>query len=284
MLIQMEKAVKSYGGFQLNCTLEVQPGRVTGLVGPNGSGKSTAMAALLGLIHTEQGEVEILGKSPTALTPEDKRRIGVTLSEGGFSEYLMPDHIAGILEALYPNVDKFDFLKKMTAAGLPLDKPLKDYSKGMRAKFDLLCALCHNADLLILDEPTSGLDVLARDEVLDLLRDFMAEKEGRGILISSHISSDLEGLCDDIYMIKNGKIVLHEDTDRILGSYAILKLTREQYDNVDKRHILYVKKESYGISALTDHKSFYADNYPEIVMDKGTIDDVMTTILRGEKI
>lgn len=283
MLIKMQNAVKTYGEFQLNCTLEVGSGRITGLVGANGSGKTTTMAAILGLIHTEQGEVQVLGKAPMALTPADKCRIGVTLSEGSFSEYLMPDNIAGMLAALYPKVDKFDFLKKVTAAGLPLDKPLKDYSKGMRARFDLLCALCHDADLLILDEPTSGLDVLARDAVLDLLRDFMAEKEGRGILISSHISSDLEGLCDDLYMIDKGRVVLHEDTDRILGDYAVLKLTEEQYKTIDKTHILYVKNESYGISALTDHKSFYADNYPEIVMEKGSVDGVMTMILRGEK-
>ena len=284
MLIKMTDAVKTYGKFQLNCTLEVQEGRITGLIGANGSGKTTAMGAILGMFHPERGEVSVFGKQPKDLTPEDKRRIGVTLSEGGFSEYLMPDHAAGILAALYPEVDKHGFLQKLIAAGLPLDKPLKDYSKGMRAKFDLLCALCHNADLLVLDEPTAGLDVLARDEILDLLRDFIAEKEGRGILISSHISSDLEGLCDDVYMIRDGKIILHEDTDRILGSYAVLKLTEKQYAAIDKRHILYVRKESYGSSALTDCKSFYADNYPDIIMDNGSIDGVMTMILRGEKI
>ena len=112
----------------------------------------------------------------------------------------------------------------------------------------------------------------------------MAEKEGRGILISSHISSDLEGLCDDLYMIRKGDIVLHEDTDRILGSYAILKLTEAQYGAIDRRHIRYIRKESYGVSALTDHKSFYADNYPDIIMDSGSIDGVMTMLLRGEKL
>ena len=112
----------------------------------------------------------------------------------------------------------------------------------------------------------------------------MAEKEGRGILISSHISSDLESLCDDLYMIEDGRIVLHEDTDRILSEYAILKLRTEQYEAMDKRYICYRKKESYGISALTDRKSFYVDNYPDIAMDSGSIDGVMTMILRGEKV
>ncbi|MBR5285216.1 MAG: ABC transporter ATP-binding protein [Clostridia bacterium] len=284
MLIQMEKAVKTYSGFQLNTTLEVRPGRITGLIGRNGAGKSTAMGLILGLMHPEKGSVRVFGKEPMTLTTEEKARIGVVLSEGGFSEYLMPTTIASMLEALYPGVEKFAFLQKMQAVGLPIDKPIKDYSKGMKARFDLLCAMSHDTDLLILDEPTAGLDVLARDEILDLLRDYMAEEEGRGILISSHISSDLESLCDDLYMIEDGRIVLHEDTDRILSEYAILKLRTEQYEAMDKRYICYRKKESYGISALTDRKSFYVDNYPDIAMDSGSIDGVMTMILRGEKV
>ncbi len=284
MLITMKNAVKTYGGFQLNCSLELQPGRVTGLIGRNGSGKTTAMGAILGLYRPEQGEVRVFDKDPMMLTPADKCRLGVTLSEGGYSEYLMPDAIASIRAALYPGSDKFAFLQKLQQNDLPLDKPIKDYSKGMRAKFNLLCAIDHAPDLLVLDEPTAGLDVLARDGVLDLLRDYMAEKEERGILISSHISSDLEGICDDLYMIDNGCIVLHEDTDRILGEYGLLKLTEAQYAAIDKRHILYVRKETYGMTALTDCKAYYLDNYPEVAMENGSIDGVMTMILRGEKI
>ena len=284
MLITMQNAVKTYGGFQLNCSLTLQPGRITGLIGRNGAGKTTAMGAILGLFRPESGEVRVFGKDPMALTPADKCRIGVTLSEGGYSEYLMPDSIAAIRAALYPNTDKFAFLQRVQENGLPIDKAIKDYSKGMQARFNLLCAMDHQPDLLILDEPTAGLDVIARDEVLDLLRDYMAEKEDRGILISSHISSDLEGLCDDLYMIDDGRIILHEDTDRILGEYALLKLTAAEYEALDKRHILYTKQEAYGVCALTDHKAYYLDNYPEIAMENGSIDGVMTMLMRGEKV
>ena len=139
----------------------------------------------------------------------------------------------------------------------------------------------HNADLLILDEPTAGMDVMARESIIDMLREYMEQGE-RAILISSHISGDLEGLCDDIYMIDNGKIILHQDTDVILSSYGILKLRDEEYRKLDKSHILKIKKENFGVSCLTDEKQFYLDNYPGIVVERGGIDSVITMMIGGE--
>ena len=135
-----------------------------------------------------------------------------------------------------------------------------------------------------MDEPTAGLDVIARDELLDLLRSFMEQDEERSILISSHISSDLESLCDDLYMIHDGKIVLHEDTDVLLSDYALLKVNAEQYETLEKQYILKVKKESFGYCWLTDQKQFYLDNYPQIVIENGTIDNVITMMIRGAAI
>ena len=145
-----------------------------------------------------------------------------------------------------------------------------------------MIAISHGASFLILDEPTAGLDVIARDEILDLLREFMEQNENRSILISSHISSDLEGLCDDLYMIHDGKIILHEDTDVLLGDYALLKLDDTQYHTLDKQYLLRSKKESFGYSCLTDQKQYYIENYPNITIEKGTIDAVITMMIRGE--
>lgn len=132
-----------------------------------------------------------------------------------------------------------------------------------------------------IDEPTAGLDVMARNEMLDMLRDYMEEDEERSILVSSHISTDLETLCDNIYMINEGNIILHEETDRLLSNYAILKVDEEQSKTLDSQYIIKMKKESYGYACLTDQKQFYLENYPKIVVEKGTIDQIITLMIQG---
>ena len=145
-----------------------------------------------------------------------------------------------------------------------------ELSTGMKAKLKVIAAMSLDAKLLILDEPTAGLDVIARDELLDYIRSYMQEGE-RSILISSHISKDLESLCDDVYLIDQGQIVLHEETNVLLDSYGLLKATKEQYEELDKQHILRRKKENYGFSCLTDNKQFYSGKYPEIVIEKNSV-------------
>jgi ABC-2 type transport system ATP-binding protein len=154
----------------------------------------------------------------------------------------------------------------------------------MKAKLKVLVAITHNASILILDEPTAGLDVGAREDILDILRSYMEEDENRSILISSHISSDLEGLCDDVYLINDGKIVLHEDMDVLLNKYAVIKVDEQQYASMDKNYILYRKKENYGYSCLTNERQFYQENYPDLVMEKGSVDDVILIVMRGESV
>lgn len=151
----------------------------------------------------------------------------------------------------------------------------------MKAKLKVLLALSHDAKILILDEPTAGLDVVARDEILDLLRDFM-ETEGRAILISSHISTDLEGLCDEIYMIDQGRIILKEETDVLLDSYGILKADEASYATLDKKYLLRVKKESFGYRCLTNEKNYYMENYPKLAMEKSSLDDIIFMVVKGE--
>ena len=153
----------------------------------------------------------------------------------------------------------------------------------MKRKLQVLAAISHDAKLLILDEPTAGLDVIARDELLNLLREYM-EQDERAILISSHISSDLEGLCDDVYMIDDGKIVMHTETDILLSDYGLLKVTDDQYQKLEKEYIIRHRKEEYGYSCLTDQKQFYMENYPGLAIEKGSIDEVMTMMIRGEKV
>ena len=283
MLLRLENVQKQYKDFRLNCSLQVEEGCVTGLIGSNGAGKSTTFKAILGLIQTDGGTIELLGKDQKQFTVKDKEDIGVVLSENTFSSMLTIKDVIDMMKAMYCKFDQALFLRKCEAYGLPMDKQIKDFSTGMKAKFKLLTAMSYDAKLLILDEPTVGLDSVTRNELLDEMWEFM-EQEGKAILISSHISSDLEGLCDDLYFIQGGSILFHEDTDVILAEYATLKVSEEQYQKIDRGRILYQKKESFGYELLTNEKQYYLDNYPGIVVEKGNIDDVILMIAKGEAV
>ena len=282
-MLKIEHLQKHYDHFSLDCSLEIKEGCITGLIGQNGAGKSTTFKALLGLISMDGGNISIFGKDIHDITDQDKEDIGVVLSDSGFSGYLTIQDILPILRNLYKRFDETLFLKQVHRFQLPLDKKIKDFSTGMKAKLKVLVACTHNARLLILDEPTAGLDVIARDELLEILREYMEADETRSILISSHISSDLESLCDDIYMIHEGKIIMHEETDVLLSDYALLKLDEDQFEKLDQQYILRFKKESYGYSVLTNQKQFYIENYPSIVIEKSTIDEIITMMVRGKE-
>ena len=282
-MLKIEHLKKNYDTFSLDCSLELRPGYVTGLIGQNGAGKSTTFKAVLGLIAIDGGTITILGKDIREFTAKDREKLGVVLSDSGFSGYLRIKDLIPILENLYEKFDKTFFVEQAERFRLPPDKQIKDFSTGMKAKLKLLAAISHDAKLLILDEPTAGLDVIARDELLELLREFMEQDEERSVLISSHISGDLESLCDDLYMIQDGKIVLHEDTDVLLSEYALLKVDEEQYEKLDKQYILRVKKETYGYSCLTNQKQFYIESFPKIAIEKGTVDEVISLMVRGNE-
>ncbi len=283
-MLKMEHVRKNYESFSLNCSLEVKSGYVTGLIGKNGAGKSTVFKMILGLIAKDSGTIRLFDKEIQTLNDKEKQQLGVVLSDSGFSGYLTIHDIIPILDHLYEHFDKSFFVKQIQRFRLPQNQKIKEFSTGMKAKLKILTAISHHAKFLLLDEPTAGLDVTARDELLDMLREFMEQDESRSILISSHISTDLEPLCDDFYMIDEGKIIFHEDTDILLSDYALLKVTPQQYTNMDKRYILKYKKEIYGYNCLTNQKQYYLENEPNIAVENGTIDDVITMISGGAEI
>ena len=282
MLVRLHEAEKRYDSFCLQCSLEVREGYVTGLIGPNGAGKSTAFKMILGLVYPDAGEASVLGKPARSLTAFDKEAVGAVLPGTGFSGYLSVRDILPVLKSMYRDFQEEEFVKRCEQFGLPLDKKIKEFSTGMKAKLKVLTAISHKAKLLVLDEPTAGLDVIARDQILDLLREYMMPGD-RSILVSSHISSDLEGLCDDFYLIDGGKILLHEDTDVLLSDYALLKMSEEQFAKVDRSYLLRVRREPYGYCALCAQKQYYAENDPQIVIQNSGIDDLITMMIRGEK-
>ena len=231
--------------------------------------------AVLGLIEPDGGEVLVLGKNPLKFTGPDKEAIGTVLSDSSFGDSFRVKDIHHILKGFYPDFDSDYFLQLCKEQGLPLKKSIRKFSNGMKAKLRIITAITHHAKLLVLDEPTAGLDVLARTEVLGLLRDYLAADEERSVLITSHISTDLEGLCDDIYLIDEGQVVFHEDTDALLDSYGILKVSNEQYASLEKQYLLAARLEPFGYSCLTNEKQFYLENHPGIVTENTTLDSVI---------
>ena len=281
MLVQLEHVMKEYGSFALELNMQIPENQIIGLIGANGAGKSTTFKLMIGLIRPDQGNAEVFGRNAADLGAEEKQKIGVVFSDSGFSEYLRVQQLIPVMKRFYPDFQEKEFRKRCERFKIPLNKQIKDFSTGMKAKLNVLLALSHDSSLLLLDEPTAGLDVVAREEILDLLREYM-EIPGRTIVISSHISGDLEHFCDDLYMIHEGKIVLHEETDRILEEYGFLKVSEQEYEVLDNEYLLRVRKESFGYSCLTDQKNYYLENYPGLVVEKGSVDEVISMLVKGE--
>ena len=283
-MLEIKDLVKKYGDFRLECSLQVKPGQITGLIGENGSGKSTTFKSILGLIRPDSGTIRIFGKERSGLDQTNRQQIAAVLSDSGFSGYLTIRDIIPILAHMYRHFDREYFQHQVKRFDLPENKMVKEFSTGMKAKLKLLAALGSRAKMFIMDEPTSGLDVVARDELLDLIREYMAENEDSSVLISSHISADLESLCDDVYMIHEGKIVLHEDMDTLLSDYGILKVDERQYATLDKQYMIRTMHEAFGYACMTDQKQYYMENYPGAVLEKGSLDSVITMMIRGDEL
>ena len=259
---------------------------VYGLLGANGAGKTTLMRLLCDIQTPTSGKITLDGKNISVLGEKYRNLLGYLPQQFGY----------------YPDFTAWDFLmyvaalkglsekqahKKATELLEAVDLAekrnlkIKTFSGGMKQRLGIAQAMLNNPRILILDEPTAGLDVEARNEILDLLREYIAQDEKRTILITSHISTDLESLCDDIYLIHDGKIILHEDTDVILEQYGILKVDEEQYRTLDKTAVIKAQKETYGYACFTNDRRFYQENYPQIVVEHGGIDELILMMTGG---
>ena len=280
-MITMQNVRKTYGNFTFEMSMELPEGQILGLIGKNGAGKSTAIKLILGLCRADEGSIRVFGHESKELPETLKQEIGVSLAESGFSGELTVNDVKHILKKMYHSFDENYFIQQGENLKLPMNKKIKEFSTGMKAKLRVLTAMTHHAKLLIMDESTAGLDVEARNEILDMLRAYIAEDESRSILITSHISTDLESLCDELYLIHDGKLILHEATDAILEQYGILKVSKEQYRTLDQSSILKVQKENYGYACFTDDKKFYQENYPQIAVENGGIDELILMMTGG---
>ena len=289
-MIEVKNLTKRYGNHlavdHLNFTVE--SGKIYGFLGPNGAGKSTTMNIMTGYLGATEGQVLIDGHDILKEPEEAKKNIGYLpeipplYMEMTVREYLeFAAELKGIKkDKREPQIEEVIRLAKLRDVE---NRLIQNLSKGYKQRVGLAQAVLGFPEIIILDEPTAGLDVIARDELLDLLRDFMGEDDQRSIIISSHIATDLESLCDDLYLINEGKILLHEDTDVLLSDYALLKMSEEQFAKVDRSYLLRVRREPYGYCALCAQKQYYAENDPQIVIQNSGIDDLITMMIRGEK-
>ncbi|MFR3226246.1 MAG: ABC transporter ATP-binding protein [Blautia massiliensis (ex Durand et al. 2017)] len=272
---------KTYGDFVLDhVSFRVPSGSIVGLIGENGAGKSTTINAALGLIQKEDGQVSILGKD--ALDNATKEQVGVVFDGSNYPEILSPRKISRIMKNIYHTWDERAYLDMLKRFSLPADKPIRQFSRGMKMKLSITAALSHQPKLLILDEATSGLDPIIRDDILDMPLAFVQDEE-HSILISSHITSDLEKIADYIVFIHEGKVVFSRAKDELLEQYGIMKCGAAQFDALDKADIVACRKMDYEWQVLVSDREALQRKYPKALIVPATIDEIMLLYVKGEQ-
>lgn len=275
---------KSYQDFALdNVSFAVPKGSIMGFIGENGAGKSTTIKAMLNLIHRDAGTVEILGMDLDGHEKEIKERIGVVFDECCFHDNLTPADISKILGNIYQNWDGKLYEKYLAQFGLDAKKKIKEFSRGMKMKLGIAAALAHRPDVLILDEATSGLDPIVREEILDIFLDFIQD-ENHAILISSHITSDLDKIADYLTFIHHGRIILSSGRDDLMDSMGIVKCGAEDLEKIEQDQIIRYRKNQFGCEVLIRNKRSFAVGHPEMVIDPVTTEAIMLFYSRGEEL
>ncbi len=269
--IEVKNITRHYPQFSLNnVTFSVQRGSVVGFIGENGAGKSTTIRAILGLLKDGEGSITVLGEDARKLSPQTKEKIGVVFDGLAFPENLTVKQLNKVMSGIYRTWNTEKFMGYMKEFELPLDKRLKTFSRGMVMRLSIAAALSHGTELLILDEPTSGLDPVMRSEILDIFLEFMQD-ETHSILISTHITSDLDHIADYICFIHKGEIVFSEERNEMLEKHRLLKCTDEQLALIDKSDIIGMRKGRFQNEVLTCN----AAKYPDISSDAPTIEEIM---------
>lgn len=279
--LMIEGLTKNYKDFTLNnVSFEVPRGAIVGLIGENGAGKSTTISSILGLVKKNHGTITILGREEEEIDNTTREQIGVVFDGSNFSEELSPKKLNKVLREIYTSWDEklyFSLLEKMS---LPIDKKIKTFSKGMKMKLSIVVAFSHHPKLLILDEATSGLDPVIRDDVLDMFLDFVQD-EKNSVLVSSHITSDLEKVADYIVFIHAGEIVFSKPKDELLENYGIIKCGAEQFDNINREDIVTYRKQDYEWQILVSDKNYIQRKYPKAMVVPVTIDEIMLLYIKG---
>ena len=282
--LEIKNISKTYKDFKLDDISFVLPcGHIMGLIGENGAGKSTIINCILDIIEKDSGSISVLGQKNDKNNVSLKENIGVVLDASDVYDNYTVKQVENIMKDVYKqwNHEVYDYYIQKFA--LPLNKMIKDFSRGMKMKMAITIALSHQPKLLILDEATSGLDPIMRDEILDVFMEFVQD-ENHAILLSSHISSDLEKIADYIAFIHEGKLILSTSKDELIYEYGLMKCRNDEFDMIDKEDIIRYRIKTYEVEILVKDREKMAKKYPNCIVDPTKLDDIMMLYVKGEQI
>ena len=282
--LEIKNISKTYKNFKLDDISFVLPcGHIMGLIGENGAGKSTIINCILDIIEKDSGSISVLGQKNDKNNVSLKENIGVVLDASDVYDNYTVKQVENIMKDVYKqwNHEVYDYYIQKFA--LPLNKMIKDFSRGMKMKMAITIALSHQPKLLILDEATSGLDPIMRDESLDVFMEFVQD-ENHAILLSSHISSDLEKIADYITFIHEGKLILSTSKDELIYEYGLMKCRNDEFDKIEKEDIIRYRIKTYEVEILVKDREKMAKKYPNCIVDPTKLDDIMMLYVKGEQI
>lgn len=282
-ILELNNVSKKYArsDFALdNISFSLPAGCIMGLVGENGAGKTTTIGCILNTIFKDSGRIKIFGKELSDDDKEMREKIGVVYDGDNFPGYLSAAQLADIMSGIYQQWDSTLFQKYLNIFHLIKEQKIKTYSKGMTMKLAMAAALAHHPQLLILDEATSGLDPVMRDEMLDVFLDFVGD-EKHSVLLSSHITSDLEKVADYITFLHNGKMILTASKDELIYQYAIMRCRESQFKAIDPEDIIAFRRRDYQIDVLVSNQKEAGRKYKDVVMDQTSIDEIALLLAKG---
>ncbi|MGN0153149.1 MAG: ABC transporter ATP-binding protein [Lachnospiraceae bacterium] len=274
-VLELKNVTKDYGDFKLDAVnLSVTRGGICGFIGQNGAGKTTTIQLILDIIKKDAGEIKVFGEDMETNGKELKERIGVVFDEMGFHDFLTATQISKMMGNIYRNWDEDVFFTYLEKFGLPRKKRCGAFSRGMRMKLQIAVAMSHGAELLIMDEPTSGLDPIVRNEILQIFQEFVME-ENHTILLSSHITGDLERIADEVVFINKGKIVLAGNKDEILETHGLMKCKKDEVEMIDAGDIISVRPSAFCTEVLVADRQACAKKYPKMTMEQTSLEEIM---------
>lgn len=274
-VLELKDVTKDYGDFKLDgVNLSVTKGGICGFIGQNGAGKTTTISLILHIIKKDAGTIKVFGEDMAENSIALKERIGVVFDEMGYHDFLTATQINKIMGNIYKNWNEKVFFQYLERFGLPKKKRCGAFSRGMRMKLQIAVALSHCAELLIMDEPTSGLDPIVRSEMLQIFQEFVMD-ENHTILLSSHITSDLERIADEVVFINKGKIILAGNKDELLETHGLMKCKKNDLASIDKSDIIAIRSSAFCTEVLVADREACERKYPKVVMEQTNLEDIM---------